>query len=101
MTEAAFLAAGYAPAVGFIDTGKPLFSVYDIADIYKFVTVVPVAIKVAASRPCLDESMRPGIEPDGLSQTFHCLQCADLQGQLSPAVTISRSAPHRWRCFFD
>ena len=55
MTEAALLAAGDAPAVGFIDTGKPLFSVKDIADIYKFVTVVPVAIKVAASRPCLDE----------------------------------------------
>lgn len=51
VTEAAVLAAGYAPAVGFIHSGKPLSFVYDMADIYKFDTVVPVAFKVAASRP--------------------------------------------------
>jgi CRISPR-associated protein Cas1 len=49
--EAAVLAAGYAPAVGFIHTGKPLSFVYDVADIYKFETVVPVAFRVAASGP--------------------------------------------------
>jgi CRISPR-associated protein Cas1 len=51
ITEAAILAAGYAPAVGFLHTGKPLSFVYDIADILKFETVVPVAFKVAASEP--------------------------------------------------
>lgn len=51
VTEAAVLAAGYAPAVGFIHTGKPLSFVYDIADVYKFETVVPVAFKAAASKP--------------------------------------------------
>lgn len=51
VTEAAVLAAGYAPAVGFIHTGKPLSFVYDVADIYKFETVVPVAFKVAAASP--------------------------------------------------
>jgi CRISP-associated protein Cas1 len=51
VTEAAVLAAGYAPAVGFIHTGKPLSFVYDMADVYKFETVVPVAFKVAASNP--------------------------------------------------
>ncbi len=50
VTEAAVLAAGYAPAVGFIHTGKPLSFVYDIADVYKFETVVPVAFKLAASQ---------------------------------------------------
>ena len=39
VTEAAVLAAGYAPAVGFIHTGKPLSFVYDVADVYKFETV--------------------------------------------------------------
>ena len=48
--EAAILAAGYAPAVGFIHTGKPQSFVYDIADIFKFETVVPVAFKVAATK---------------------------------------------------
>jgi len=51
ITEAAVLAAGYAPAVGFIHTGKPLSFVYDMADIYKFETVVPVAFGVAAKLP--------------------------------------------------
>lgn len=48
LTEAAVLAAGYAPAIGFLHTGKPLSFVYDIADIYKFETVVPAAFKTAA-----------------------------------------------------
>lgn len=51
VTEAAVLAAGYAPAVGFIHTGKPLSFVYDVADVYKFETVVPAAFKVAAASP--------------------------------------------------
>jgi len=48
VTEAAVLAAGYAPAIGFIHTGKPLSFVYDIADLFKFDTVVPIAFQVAA-----------------------------------------------------
>ncbi|WP_026611747.1 type I-E CRISPR-associated endonuclease Cas1e [Methylocaldum szegediense] len=51
ITEAAVLAAGYAPAVGFIHTGKPLSFVYDIADLFKFDTVVPIAFKIAAENP--------------------------------------------------
>lgn len=51
VTEAAILAAGYAPAVGFIHTGKPQSFVYDIADIFKFETVVPVAFRIAARNP--------------------------------------------------
>lgn len=46
--EAAILAAGYAPAIGFLHTGKPQSFVYDIADVYKFETVVPVAFRIAA-----------------------------------------------------
>lgn len=48
VAEAAILAAGYAPAVGFIHTGKPLSFAYDIADLYKFDTVVPIAFAVAS-----------------------------------------------------
>lgn len=55
VTEAAILAAGYAPAIGFLHTGKPLSFVYDIADIIKFETVVPVAFRVAAKSPALPD----------------------------------------------
>jgi CRISPR-associated protein Cas1 len=49
ITEAAVLAAGYAPAIGFLHSGKPQSFVYDIADLFKFETVVPVAFRVAAA----------------------------------------------------
>ncbi|WP_374292808.1 type I-E CRISPR-associated endonuclease Cas1e [Paenirhodobacter enshiensis] len=47
LTEAAVLAAGYAPAIGFLHTGKPLSFVYDIADLWKVQTVVPEAFRIA------------------------------------------------------
>ncbi len=51
ITEAAILAAGYSPAIGFLHTGKPLSFVYDIADIFKFETVVPAAFYTASLKP--------------------------------------------------
>jgi len=51
ITEAAVLAAGYAPAVGFIHTGKSLSFVYDIADLFKFEAIVPLAFRIAAKEP--------------------------------------------------
>lgn len=47
LTEAAVLAAGYAPAIGFLHRGKPLSFVYDIADLWKISTVVPEAFRIA------------------------------------------------------
>lgn len=46
LTEAAVLIAGYSPAIGFLHSGKPLSFVYDVADLYKFDTSVPVAFAV-------------------------------------------------------
>lgn len=58
LSEAAVLAAGYAPAIGFLHTGKPLSFVYDIADLYKLSTVVPEAFRIAgqAAKGKLDMS---------------------------------------------
>lgn len=47
LAEAAVLAAGYAPAIGFLHSGRPLSFVYDVADLFKFETVVPAAFEVA------------------------------------------------------
>jgi len=56
LSEAAVLAAGYAPAIGFLHSGKPLSFVYDIADLWKIETVVPEAFRIAgqAARGKLD-----------------------------------------------
>ncbi len=49
--EAGILAAGYAPAIGFVHTGKPRSFVFDVADLFKFDTVVPAAFAIAAKNP--------------------------------------------------
>ncbi|MFJ5362225.1 type I-E CRISPR-associated endonuclease Cas1e [Pectobacterium sp. CHL-2024] len=51
ITEAAVLAAGYAPAIGFVHSGKPLSFVYDIADIIKFEGGVAKAFEIVARNP--------------------------------------------------
>lgn len=51
ITEAAVLAAGYSPSIGFIHSGKPLAFVYDIADIIKFDEIVPCAFEIASKNP--------------------------------------------------
>lgn len=47
LSEAAVLAAGYTPAIGFLHSGKPLSFVYDVADLFKLDTVVPEAFRIA------------------------------------------------------
>lgn len=63
LAEAAVLAAGYAPAIGFLHTGKPLSFVYDMADIFKFESAVPAAFKVAAraAKGRLDMSLESAV----------------------------------------
>ena len=58
LTEAAVLAAGFAPAIGFLHTGRPRSFVYDIADLWKLKTVVPEAFRIAsrAEKGILDMS---------------------------------------------
>lgn len=43
--HAAILSAGYSPALGFVHTGKMLSFVYDVADVYKMQTTVPLAFR--------------------------------------------------------
>lgn len=59
LAEAAVLAAGYAPAIGFLHTGKPLSFVYDIADLWKLDTVVPEAFRIAGQHAKGKVSMAP------------------------------------------
>jgi len=55
VVEAGILAAGYSPAIGILHTGDPLSFVFDIADLFKFETVVPAAFEVAGQRPVQPE----------------------------------------------
>lgn len=51
LCHAAILSAGYSPALGFIHTGKQLSFVYDMADLYKLETALPVAFRLTAAAP--------------------------------------------------
>ncbi|MCX7963085.1 MAG: type I-E CRISPR-associated endonuclease Cas1e [Candidatus Sumerlaea chitinivorans] len=57
--NAAILAGGFSPAIGFIHTGNMLSFVFDIADLYKTEISIPVAFRVTASNPMeLERSVR-------------------------------------------
>ena len=47
VTEAAILALGYSPAIGFVHAGDRRSFVFDIADTVKFSTVAPIAFALA------------------------------------------------------
>lgn len=105
VTEAAVLAAGYAPAVGFIHTGKPLSFVYDIADIYKFETVVPVAFQVAASDPvgnperavrlgCRDVFRRTKLLDRIIPDIETILAAGEIQAPRAPADAVGPALPN-------
>jgi CRISPR-associated protein Cas1 len=63
LSEAAILAAGYAPAIGFLHRGKPQSFVYDVADLFKFETAVPAAFTVAAR---IERAAAPPAPPERL-----------------------------------
>jgi CRISP-associated protein Cas1 len=90
ITEAAVLAAGYAPAIGFLHSGKPQSFVYDIADLFKFETVVPEAFRVAAAvekgRAAIDGV--PIGEPVGAvrRRCRDAFRRNDILGKLIPAI---------------
>jgi CRISP-associated protein Cas1 len=46
--HAGIVSAGYSAGLGFVHTGKMLSFVYDVADLYKSETTIPVAFKVTA-----------------------------------------------------
>ena len=46
LCNAAIISLGYSPGLGFIHTGKMMSFVYDIADLYKAETTIPVAFDI-------------------------------------------------------
>jgi len=92
--EAAILAAGYAPAVGFIHTGKPQSFVYDIADIFKFDTVVPVAFRIAARNPQQPEREVRIACRDAFRQSKILARIIPLIEEILSAGGLERPKPH-------
>lgn len=84
LTEAAILAAGYAPAVGFLHTGKPLSFVYDIADIFKFETVVPEAFRIAGQHA--KGKLSGPVDRDVRQACRDVFRRSNLLGRLIPAI---------------
>ena len=105
VTEAAILAAGYAPAVGFIHTGKPQSFVYDIADIFKFETVVPVAFRIAAHKPynperevriaCRDVFRQSKLLHRIIPSIEQILAAGELQPPETPEESVAPAIPNK------
>ena len=91
--EAAILAAGYSPAIGFIHTGKPLSFVYDIADLVKFETVVPAAFMAAGRSPADPERETRLACRDAFRQTRLLERLIPLIGNVLDAGGLSIPEP--------
>lgn len=106
LTEAAVLAAGYAPAIGFLHSGKPLSFVYDIADLYKIDTVVPEAFRVAGlaqkdkldmpveravRQACRDVFRRSGLMSRLIPRIEEVLEAGDLPHPVPPPEALGRA----------
>lgn len=92
--EAAVLAAGYAPAIGFIHTGKPQSFVYDIADVFKFETVVPVAFRIAAKNPVIPERAVRLACRDAFRQTRLLKRIIPAIEEILAAGELEKPKPH-------
>lgn len=108
LTEAAVLAAGYAPAIGMLHTGKPLSFVYDIADLYKLETVVPEAFRIAGQAAkgkldmapdravrlaCRDAFRRSGLLGKIIPAIEEVLSAGELRRPDPPADTVGPAFP--------
>ena len=93
--HAAIVSGGYSTAIGFIHTGKMLSFVYDVADMYKLETTVPVAFQVAAAgAPDPEREVRTRCR-----QAF--LDFRLLQKVLPDIDTILKVPPHEEMSGFD
>ena len=103
LSEAAVLAAGYAPAIGFLHTGTPQSFVYDIADLYKLDTVVPEAFRIAGLAQkgklemsveravrlaCRDAFRKSGLLARIIPRIEEVLEAGDLPRPLPPAEAL-------------
>lgn len=105
ISEAAILAAGYSPAIGFIHTGKPQSFVYDVADIFKFDTVVPAAFKVASghtSNPerdvrtaCRDLFRQEKVLKKLIPTIEEVLAAGEIEKPLEPAGVVPNAIPNK------
>jgi CRISPR-associated protein Cas1 len=110
LAEAAVLAAGYAPAIGFLHTGKPLSFVYDIADLFKFETVVPVAFEIAGKatkgtlrdeparavrRACRDSFRRTGLLEKLIPSIEEVLAAAEVERPPAPEDSVGPAFPDK------
>lgn len=108
LSEAAVLAAGYAPAIGFLHSGKPRSFVYDIADLFKLDTVVPEAFRIAGQHAkgkldmspdravrlaCRDAFRRSGLLANIIPKIEEVLRAGELSKPDPPADAVGPAYP--------
>ena len=91
LAHAAIVALGCSPGLGFVHTGHERSFVYDMADLYKAETSIPVAFEVAAKEPediggCVRRAMRDAVYDLSLLKRMvrdiRWLLCAGDEGEI-------------------
>ncbi|MGD3109454.1 type I-E CRISPR-associated endonuclease Cas1e [Streptomyces sp. YGL11-2] len=92
--HAALLALGCSPALGFVHTGKQHAFVYDIADLYKAETTLPVAFSLHQSTNPEKEARRKFREELRLIRLLPRV-IRDIQSLLTPGAVTDDDRPER------
>jgi CRISPR-associated protein Cas1 len=91
IVHAALLALGCSPALGFVHTGTQHAFVYDIADLYKAQTTVPVAFSLHASDNPEQDARRKFREELRLLRLLPRI-VRDIQALLTPGTDVDEGA---------
>ncbi len=86
VSEAAILIAGYSPAIGFIHTGAARSFVFDVADMFKFDVMAPMAFRVAADLIAAGMQDRAATMVRVRTEARAVMRKAGLLGRLIPAI---------------
>lgn len=101
LCNAAIISLGYSPGLGFVHTGKMQSFVYDIADIYKLETSVPVAFEVVSTHrtETIQRAVRQGMRRALRERKILKRIAVDLNTLFEDVSTDdpnSRKAGHLW-----
>ncbi len=106
LCHTAIVSGGYAPALGFIHTGKQLSFVYDIADLYKADITIPLAFRVTAKgteklEQRIREACRETFKKEKLLQRIlpdidHILQTENIIPDDAPNPDTDPGVPTPW-----
>lgn len=93
LTYAVICALGASPALGFIHSGNARSFVFDIADLYKAETSIPIAFEIAAAYPNASSNEISSLSRHAMRDRFQQLKLAERMAQDIKTLLLTDTTP--------